>query len=289
MRLFELGGVSIRCNPLTLLLALYVALNGEGGTLALVFASLCLHEACHAGAARCLGYGVRAIELHPFGFAADLDAAHADAWDELIIAAAGPLFSALVWLVCTAALSKNGALGERMQFCANINLGIACVNLLPALPLDGGRILKAALSQSLGHSCAVRIASWAGVGISCVLAALFLLTCARHIPNWTLAVFSIFLLLGALGELKKLTLYSGMSKSEAAAMLNRRGSLPVHSICVKCGASLTDVLKLMGRGRYNVVYVVDNGMRTLYTLSESELMRIVSTSGAGGRLTDKYI
>lgn len=161
-------GFPVRVN-LSFLLLLGLVMVWMGGVtgLALVsvaFASVLLHELGHAVVARRLGVRIKEIELHFFGGAAKMLDMPRRPRDEIQIAAAGPAVS----LVLSAALYAGAALTgwEGFFWPAVVNLGIAVFNLLPALPMDGGRILRAALSGRMGHLPATELA----VKISRVLA-----------------------------------------------------------------------------------------------------------------------
>ncbi|MCG5053863.1 MAG: site-2 protease family protein [Myxococcales bacterium] len=174
MRGFSLGrifGFPIKVSVSFLLLLGVVAL-WSGGLQAIplvlvAFASVLLHELGHALVARRLGVRIKEIELHFFGGAAKMLDAPRHPRHEIAIAAAGPAVSfALAGVSYLASLPLgSGALG----WVALINLGIGVFNLLPALPMDGGRILRAALSLRMGHlpatELAVKVARVFAVGL----------------------------------------------------------------------------------------------------------------------------
>ncbi len=151
-RLGTLLGFPVEIN-LTFLLLLGVVLLWFGGLAGLVvvgiaFTSVLLHELGHAVVARQLGVHVSGIELHFFGGAAKMMELPRSASHEMAIAAAGPAVSLML-----AGAGLGLGLGLGSWFIAMIgwiNLTLAIFNLIPALPMDGGRILRAALSKSLG-------------------------------------------------------------------------------------------------------------------------------------------
>jgi Zn-dependent protease len=148
-RLGSLLGFPVELNVsfLLLLALVLVAFGGVVGVfvVGIVFASILLHELGHAVVARKLGVRVSGIELGFFGGAAKMVQMPANANAELAIAAAGPAVSlalggAAIGLGALAHVSLFGMIGW-------INLVIAGFNLIPALPMDGGRILRALLSR----------------------------------------------------------------------------------------------------------------------------------------------
>ncbi len=152
-RLGTLFGFPIEINAsfLILLAVVLLAFGGLSGLLIvlLAFASVLLHELGHALVARKLNVYVSGIELSFFGGAAKMVQAPNRAHDELMIAAAGPAVS----LALGGAGLGLAALTHFPLFALIgwINLVIAGFNLIPALPMDGGRILRALLTRKLDY------------------------------------------------------------------------------------------------------------------------------------------
>jgi Zn-dependent protease len=125
-----------------------------------VFASVVAHELGHALTARVHGIETRQILLLPIGGVAQLEHGHMRPNVELQVALAGPVVSFLlagVLFTFTAVLgdlSPDSFLGSL----AWTNLALAVFNMLPAFPMDGGRVLRAALSSRMGHLRATDIA-----------------------------------------------------------------------------------------------------------------------------------
>jgi Zn-dependent protease/CBS domain-containing protein len=117
----------------------------------LFFSSVLVHELSHAFVANRLGHSVRRISLFIFGGMAHMESEPASARDELYIAGVGPLTSlvlgALFWSVPQILpLHSNWPMWASVfEYLGFINLALAVFNLLPGFPLDGGRILRAAL------------------------------------------------------------------------------------------------------------------------------------------------
>ncbi len=148
-RLGSLLGFPVELNVsfLILLALVLVAFGGVFGVfvVCIAFASILLHELGHAVVARKLGVRVSGIELGFFGGAAKMVQMPQNANAELAIAAAGPAVS----LALGGAAIGLGALTHLplLVMIGWINLVIAGFNLIPALPMDGGRILRALLAK----------------------------------------------------------------------------------------------------------------------------------------------
>ncbi len=151
-----------------------------------LFASIVFHEMCHSLVARRYGLSMKGITLFIFGGVAEMDDEPASAKVEFLMAAAGPLSSIILGIAFLAAylfatvagwpIPLRGVIG----YLGLINLMLAVFNLVPAFPLDGGRILRAALWSWKGNvRWATRVASRVGSGFGLVLIMTGLLSLLR--------------------------------------------------------------------------------------------------------------
>ena len=144
------------------------------GTAAAVglFVSVTLHELGHAWVARRYEIDVESITLWILGGLAALSEMPREWNREFWIAIAGPTTSVLVGVVCFAALTvvpeSATILVFVLGFLAVINVMLAAFNMLPAFPMDGGRILRALLARNRSYVSATRIAARAGVAFAIV-------------------------------------------------------------------------------------------------------------------------
>ena len=158
-----------------------------------LFASVVLHELGHALAARRFGIETRQIVLLPIGGVAMLEGAPERPAHELWIAAAGPLTSFVLAGVAWAIfwLTDNGLAGHM----AVINLALGLFNLVPAFPLDGGRMLRAALAMRIGLERATRWAARLGRGL-----AILLIVAGLAQGDIMLSLVGVFVLFSATAE-----------------------------------------------------------------------------------------
>jgi len=179
-KLGRVAGIDLFLHPTFLLLLLWALASGGVGSTALiaaVFGCVVLHELGHALTARAFGIGTRDITLYPIGGVARLDRMPRAPGAELLIAIAGPLVNVAIAGSLALALWISGelapwsgpsmitALGADLVL---INLVLAGFNMLPAFPMDGGRVLRAALSRPLGRVRATEIAAGLGRALALV-------------------------------------------------------------------------------------------------------------------------
>lgn len=180
------------------------ALAGIAFILAL-FVCVTLHELGHALAARRYNFPTRHITLLPIGGVAQMEALPEKPAQELWVALAGPLVNLIIALLLYIYLSASGnapAIStmqhmESHNFLSNLffaNVVLAIFNLIPAFPMDGGRVLRAILSFKLDRKKATKIAA----SIGQFLAILFIFL--GFFGNIWLIFVGIFIYLGAGGE-----------------------------------------------------------------------------------------
>jgi Zn-dependent protease len=130
-----------------------------------LYLSVLLHEASHAVTAQRLGYGVNSITLHFLGGMTEIDGQSRRPRHEFWIAVVGPLTSIAVGLVAVGLwfVVPAGLVRVAIEGLAGANLVIGVLNLVPGLPLDGGRVLKAVVWGASGNQHrATIVAGWGG-------------------------------------------------------------------------------------------------------------------------------
>ena len=207
------GGVPVRIHITFLLLLAWIAFSafGRGGANAaldstlfiiLLFACVVLHEFGHILAARRYGIGTRDVTLLPIGGVSSLQRLPTDPRQELVVALAGPavnLVIALVLIAATGAIHAKdididdfqASLAGRL---AVANLFLALFNLIPAFPMDGGRVLHALIAMRVGPVRATEIAARIGQAFAIGLGFLGLF------GNPLLVFIAIFVYIAAAGE-----------------------------------------------------------------------------------------
>ena len=145
-------------HPLALLYPVAAIMLGAGSEVAVQLVSLACHEAAHLLAARALGVGIASLRLTPFGGAIAMENPYdLSPLRLVVVAAVGPLTNGLL-LLAAGALSHWLLISPILALSLiQTNLLLMAFNLLPALPLDGGRIAYALLSMYLRRERALAI------------------------------------------------------------------------------------------------------------------------------------
>ena len=214
VKLFSVGGTAVRMHLTFLLLLAWIAgvqwMHGTpadalyGVTFILVlFACVVLHEFGHIAAARRYGIRTPDVTLLPIGGVASMERMPEKPAQEIVVALAGPAVNLIIAVVLILALgitfNPETMSFEALQssFWAQVavaNVVLLVFNLIPAFPMDGGRVLRAALAYWLGFGRATRIAARIGQGLAIVFAIL------GFMGNPLLILIAAFIFLAASGE-----------------------------------------------------------------------------------------
>ncbi len=151
-----------------------------------LFTCVLLHEFGHAFAAREFGIKTPDITLLPIGGVARLSRIPEKPWQELIVALAGPLVNVviaagLLFVIhgTTELLQIDRLENPRIELLgklASINVMLVIFNMIPAFPMDGGRVLRALLAMTMPYTRATQIAAWIGQGLALVFGFLGILS-----------------------------------------------------------------------------------------------------------------
>lgn len=242
----------------------------------LLFVAVTLHEYGHALTARRFGIKTRDITLYPIGGVARLERMPEKPIQELWVALAGPAVNLVIaaglfaWLVLTNAfvpLSQltltAGSFIERLML---VNLSLVAFNLIPAFPMDGGRVLRALLALKLDYVQATQIAAKIGQGLAFVFGFVGLFS------NPMLILIAFFVWMGAAQE------------ASMVQMKNSIGGIPVSRVMeadfktLAPSDPLSRVAQLILSGSQQDFPVVDDG-RLVGLVTRSDFLTAINRYG----------
>jgi stage IV sporulation protein FB len=212
--IFRVAGIQLRIHVTFVLLIAWLAFGyyAQGGSPAaaegvifvlLLFLCVVLHEFGHALAAKAFGINTPDITLLPIGGVARLERMPEEPKQELLIAVAGPAVNVVIALGLFVAGGSfinpfiNPAAPERVGLVSQlliINVLLVAFNLLPAFPMDGGRVLRALLATRMSYARATQIAATVGQGFAFIFGFIGL------IWNPFLIFIALFVYIGASQE-----------------------------------------------------------------------------------------
>jgi len=289
----KVAGTVVRIH-LTFLLFLawiFAASYAQGGAatawdsllfMILLFLCVLLHEFGHIFTARAFGVPTPYVTLLPIGGVAQLERIPEEPWEEFLIAIAGPLVNVVITILLVviggATLQSSAASGlDNMQISlidrlAAVNLFLALFNMIPAFPMDGGRVLRALLAAPFGYVRATEIAAAIGQFVAFVLGFIGLLY------NPILIFIAIFVYLAA------------SSEAHMVALRAISQGVPVsHAMMIKFAtltpqAHIDDAVQTLLQTSQGEFPVVDDAGRPVGVLDRGALIRAIKTLGPDARV-----
>jgi Zn-dependent protease/CBS domain-containing protein len=260
------------------------------GMIVACFACIVLHELGHALAARRFGVSTKDITLLPIGGVARLERIPEEPGQELIIALAGPAVNVAIAAVTVVLLVILGSwqswhtpFGPRGSFLMSLlffNVFVVLFNMLPAFPMDGGRVLRALLATRMSHVRATRIAANVGQFMAMAFAFVGIFGFfGLFQPNPFLIFIALFVYLGAEAEARAVQFKDATSNIPVhAAMMTRFQTLSPDD-------SLQTAAQELLAGAQQDFPVLDDG-RVVGLLCRDDLMRGLSEGGASLKVRD---
>ena len=285
MRLGKIGGIRIRVNLFLLLLCVVYAALGFAVEVLLIFAAVLVHEIAHAVIAVILGINVAEVELLPFGGQAKIeDFTGLEPDREIYVAMAGP--AASLSLAGIFYFLQDGITSPYLPLFININLILGLFNLCPALPMDGGRILRAILSGIIGYKKATARTAVLGkiIAVGLIIFGLYQIYFLHSGANYVLVGVLLFWAARREGQLLAYAFmrYLVNKKSE----LSKHGVLPSQQLISREDTLVKIILESTRPSYYLVVVAVDEADHLVGMRSEAELIECFFEKGPGARLRD---
>ncbi|WP_292529372.1 site-2 protease family protein [Methylocystis sp.] len=243
-----------------------------------IFVCVVLHEFGHILTARRYGIVSPVITLLPIGGVADMDRMPEKPGQELLIALAGPAVNLVIAIALIAFLgavdvSDAIQIGDPsvnlLKRLAAVNVFLAAFNLIPAFPMDGGRVLRAALSIWIGKGRATRIAAQIGQGFA------FLLGFLGLFGNPLLLFIAIFVYIAAAGEAQMTTM------SEAARGLKAADAMETRIAVIDRGSTVREAIDILLATSQDEFPVVDAARRLSGFLSRANIIEALRDSDPG--------
>ncbi len=233
-RIARIFGIDLFIHWTFWLLPLWIVLTFEGSeafpmwmhlaVIAALFTCIVLHELGHALMAREFGIGTHSVTLSPLGGIAQLERMSDQPWEEFCIAIAGPLVNVVIAAVLALGLAGgyllapaivDGLLFRFLTILLGLNVVMVVFNMIPAFPMDGGRVLRALLAAALGLLEGTRVA----VGVGMVTAILMALTGFFLLGNPWLLLIGLFVIFAGQQELRALEMKEHQLRADAEEAL----------------------------------------------------------------------
>jgi stage IV sporulation protein FB len=274
VRIARIMGLDIRISPWAMVLTALSIYTGHLDKAVIILSSVFFHEAAHLAAARIMGFRIKELELFPLGGVARIEGLfQLSPAREIIISAAGPFLNIFI-AVLAYYISMNGIIGQNSaDFVIAANVVIALFNLLPVLPMDGGRILRAVLCCRWNMVRATGFVTGLGRVTTAAMLAYAFYNRLDNVFFISMAIASVFLFFAAGNERKMApSLMIGQAHTKKRDIFNK-GMLRSRSLAVACNTNLKNVIENLLPGYYHIVFVIGQDGEVIGRISEDELVR----------------
>ncbi|KKO51312.1 M50 family metallopeptidase [Paenibacillus sp. DMB20] len=282
--MISVRGTVLSLHPLFVIVMLASVITGRFLELLTLFGIVFIHELGHAGAALAMGFKVRSIQMLPFGGVAVIEDVEGrlNAVREIVIALAGPLQNAI--MIGAALTCQSAGLGDGpfLSYIIQGNLIIALFNLLPILPLDGGKVLQALVSLFVPYHATLLWTARAGLACSLLLLGygLWPLLSGEGL-RLNLLMIGLFLAYSNFEDhrnvpyrfLRFLVTRSRMFEDHE---LRTAGAQPIVADSSK---PLHEILRLFKREKYHLIYVMNRQGGLMAVVPEQHVIASYFASG----------
>jgi len=249
----------------------------------ILFASAFLHELGHVLAAKKLKIMVYEVELLPYGGVARMEElSKFGGAAEAAVSAAGPLTSIILALMCNLLGKFSGVFDIAFRY----NLIICIFNLVPIIPLDGGKIVRNLLVFFIGYRQATRILVLAGRTAAFSLLGYNIYILASGSRSTALVIAAIFIYIGTLKEEKFSSYYYLITGNNTKNMLIAQGRIRKRFIKVSEETQIRSVVNRFSPVTLCYVQVLDGSGTIKRIISEDEIMAGLLKCGYYGKIRD---
>lgn len=258
-----------KVNKYFIILLIVCLIIGYSKQVILLFLFVILHEMSHLLFAKIYKLKINNIEIFPFGGVARIDNLdNAGVFIDIVITIAGPLFNLATAMVLFF-LKTKGIMVDEYLITVNLTLGL--FNLLPGMPLDGGRILRALLSYFVGFKKAFKATIVSGKIIAVIIFSLGLLLLIYERIEVSLLTMPFFLYISAKKEQNAGMFVIIKDIINKGQRFKHTGVMEGRDLCVYHNTNVCDILKYFDYDKYHIIFVIGENMGVECILTESEV------------------
>ncbi|MEX2461503.1 MAG: M50 family metallopeptidase [Paenibacillaceae bacterium] len=269
-------GTVYRFHPLFVLMMLLSILTGYFIELFTLFGIIFIHELGHVTMAKSFGWRVMEVQLLPFGGVAVVEeSGNIPAYEELWVALAGPAQNAWMAFFAFLMMKFSGADSLWWEYFLQANVMIGLFNMLPVLPLDGGKVLVSLLSFRLCYYKTLHICAWFSLGLSCmIIIAAFISIGTQGGVQLNVLIIGLFLLYSNWISYRHIPYQFRrflMSREGRATQHLAKGTL-AQPILVGGHKEISMIVQLFMREKYHLIYILSKQGNIQKVLTEQRLI-----------------
>jgi stage IV sporulation protein FB len=261
-----------------------ILITGLAGEYLIVFISIVLHELGHIFAAFLMNFKVYSLNILPIGLCAQIDFGPGSFLKRIFVYTAGPLTNLIIVILLMSSSQINAQ--TYSDFLISINVYLAFFNLLPTLPLDGGRIVNEVIAGKVGFFKAGRYMGKLSLilSITLLVAGTIQITGSNH--NYSLLSIGIYILFLLRSEEGSEAIMNLKHIFYRRARLLKKGLYPARVIVAMEKTSLGEVIKNMDFDRFHLVHILDDNLKLIKVITEQDVIEAMVSYGTELTLRD---
>lgn len=265
------GRLLIKISRLFIPYTILLLIIGFKGEFLISFLLVFFHELAHYLTARKLGFKGFDIEILPIGTVLKLkDLDDADPKEDLIISISGPLTNLIMAGVFYFINKKFSNYYLNLLYMSNLTLGI--FNLIPAFPLDGGRILRNIIAFKTFYKRANKITVNISfiIGFFITIFSLIILELGKK--NLSVGIIGLFIVISSYKEKERIVYIIMGDIIRKKYRFIKRGYIENRNLSIYYKKTLLEALSILDKNRYNIFAVLNEEMKAISTIYEEELV-----------------
>ncbi len=266
--------LKIKIHPLFVVFSCVLLYFGKFYLFFSYLVAIFLHELAHLFVARKLGYKINNIKLIPFGICLNINSNNIFPSDEVKIAIAGPMLNLILGFLTLAFWWIFPEIYNFTNIFCYANFVTCLFNLVPAFPLDGGRVVLAMLKQKFELKKATKIAKIINILITFLLFFMFFFSCFYAVNlTYLLVIFCINTGFSTKNSNMQYRIVNFLDNQKKYTKV-----LKIKNICVNYDMPLYKVCRYMDNFSYLQISILNKNKKIVGVLSEYELFRILENS-----------
>lgn len=267
-----IGKTEISVNVTALVMPVFMLIAGLMAEYAAAFFSMLFHELSHISAARICGINTGTVSVTILGFSAAIPDDRCSKLERSLIYLAGPAFNLLLFTVSL--LLERMVSGDQkfLRLLSASNLFLAFINLLPALPLDGGRLMLVLLAGKVGMLAAGRAMRWfaCAVSVFIIIAGGYQMYASSY--NASLIIIGLYIMMITMTGKVESALMNIRQIIYRKSRLLKKGIYPARDLVAMKNTRLSDTLESMDFDRFHIIHVLDDSLDIIGVFTENQIM-----------------
>lgn len=274
----RLKHIIISINILTVPIFIIAIISSFTAQFFITVGFIIAHELGHIAAAFISGAGIYCFRILPVGVSASIEDYSCKKYNKLFIYWAGPSVN-IIFAIAIYILYVCQVIPIEFTVGVYINLWLAFFNLLPILPLDGGKIAMEVLADYSGLFKASKHMNIITVILSIIIIILGLIIFKNTLYNASLVIVGIYILLSKTESRKETALMNIKNLLFRRSRILKQRIYPIREIAVTMDVKLSEVVKAMDYANmFHIVNVLDENLRIVKVISEQEILDVIMSN-----------